>query len=111
MEELLIRIEAATGPERALDTDIFAELGLGKDWMRTSREVQKVWSERYTASIDRAVTLVPKGCDLFVTAIRRQEGRFSAGIFPTDDPYCEYGEAATPALAICAAALRARDAS
>jgi hypothetical protein len=115
------RCEAATGPDWKLDGLIADELSdwenLGGHW-----EQHKVSGERrrtsyppaplYTASIDAAMTLVPEGyrvtslaetvveCDQPWRAIlweRRQN--------PKRRPF---GDGATAALALCAAALRAR---
>jgi len=105
LEELADRCEAATGPSHELDlavADACYTHGFGGVNYDPS-----LWVERYgghTASLDAAMTLVPEGC------------------FPLLDwtgPHCRmrdqlsrdidgHGFAATPALALTAAALRAR---
>ena len=96
------RAEAATGPDRNLDADIMRAIGLAglkADYA----------PHPYSASLDAAMTLVPEGwavlmafseqravCDVH-TAPLGQHGTWPA-----------HASAATPALALCAAALRAR---
>ncbi|NBC37328.1 hypothetical protein GTZ99_12285 [Novosphingobium sp. FSY-8] len=131
------RIEAATGPDRELDCLIAAEIGLHIDGCRHSISemltmfgigslVETSMSNNsvlktipsYTVSIDAALTLLPEGwaidrlnmwpgapscCDVVGTH-DHNGGRwhnFSDGE--------ARGKAATPALALCAAALRARE--
>lgn len=63
---------------------------------------------RYTASIDAAMTLVPEG---FTGLIPVRGGKLEeAWLWPTDGTMMKgfRVSAATPALALCAAALRAR---
>ena len=112
--ELAERCEAATGPDAALDREIWLkavadkeqrflvevgrdahgdkEANFRTDWMADGA--------RYTASIDAALTLVPEGSSWML--IRHSEGFTLAKA--GSDP-CK---GATPALALCAASLRAR---
>lgn len=96
--ELAARCEQATGPNFQLEQDI----GAATDW-----DLPTVPAPNYTASIDAARRLVPEGwsftlyahlenahCDLF-------KGHPSKGLIEVED-------AATPALALTAACLRAR---
>lgn len=87
------------------------------------RHVEGVSHKRYTASLDAAMTLVPEGC---VWLVRQSTGSDAitngkplgvgfANVHPEDDVWSRGGSrvqwtvwAATPALALCAAALRAR---
>ena len=121
------QVEAATGPDRELDRAIIdaistdynfgtrsSGLTYGKAWDQCPYEEWTVdggvvgHAPDYTASIDAAMTLVPEGWqmidgqDVPERSFRRltlNKGGFS--------PYFQ-GLAATPALALCAAALRAR---
>ncbi len=131
--DLIARVEAAEGPDRGLDADI--ELALG-NWTPEHHEAwhrfqecgeaanppfcQPVDPQRLTGSLDAAMTLVPEGC-LFV--VRTVWDKMKPAGFGSVSIY-EKGEfggherlywmaehqavAATPALALCAAALRAR---
>lgn len=115
--ELAERCEKATGPDRELN----AAIGSALYQMKVGREVPGIEGcahEPVTASLDAATQLVPEGW------------RWMAGQreFPHCRAYVENGElafagagmrrnpkrkwfevtAATPALALCAAALRAR---
>lgn len=118
MTDLATRIEQTTGPDRELDQ----EIGV---WFRNLTSERRVIAvancPRYTASLDAALTLVPEGwlwqvgayakgnvCNpAYYRAVLRQWRRM-------DDGELEWprlaGVAATPALALCAAALRAREA-
>jgi hypothetical protein len=105
--DLAERCEAATRPDRELDAEIALATGAVKvinGWRYNSanraREV-----EHFTASLDAAITLVPDGCDWLIN---------TRGIFAqvwerkaVGDGSWEARTAATPALAMCAAALRA----
>jgi hypothetical protein len=90
---------------------------------RVSDDMQVRYSPpAYTASLDAALTLVPEGLEWELLALDAARdprfGRFQARIMLltyAEDPE-ELGpqaiaNAATPALALCAASLRARDAA
>ena len=113
--ELAERCEAAQGPDRGLDMLICTALNTGR---RT--DPRDPGPDRFTASIDAAMTLVPKHlmewevC-AYDAARDPRFGRFQSRIKLlnyADDPD-ELGpqaiaNAATPALALAAASLRAR---
>lgn len=91
------RCEAATGPDRELDKRIFLHAG---DFSEALREMPPA----YTASLDAAMTLVPKGWYW-----RTDQGRNAGGAcFKADSHEQIFTLADAPALALCAAALRAR---
>lgn len=128
------RCEAATGPDRELDClthcavngwevryeglNIFADMGptmsrILVGWLDPGK-VQRNFSmtsnsmaRPYTASLDAALTLVPTDWHVDLRGVNRSWGAF---LNATADG--QFGEAsataATPALALCAAALRAR---
>lgn len=124
--ELAERVEAAEVGSDDLDRDIMRALGfsyrverrsigltygkawdmhLFREWVRGEEVVRESCVPRYTASIDAAMTLVPEGHDwLFNT-----RGVYSHVWEPKEvgDGYWQ-ARAATPALALCAAALRAQ---
>ena len=125
MLELAERCEKATGPEKQvdweypLDADIF-ETVKGPLWDKlyhqgalpcgapdeTCREYARQRAPRYTASIDAAMTLVPEG---WVESYQRRfDGRTTATCYRGGSGTLVDAEAATSALALCAAALRAR---
>lgn len=115
------RIEQADGPSRELDVEIFLTV-LGDGWrvqtdcalfpeqVQTGR-VQEVsgcgWrnSPAYTSSIDAALTLVPAGWFWSITMRGEKRGEFHACCV-RQGPLV-WHEGITPALALCAAALRA----
>jgi hypothetical protein len=99
------RCEQATGPDLEIDARIEAQLvGWKFDAMRESGyAVRDFEAPAYTTSLDAAMTLVPEGCSVHAFFQPRKIGhKVEIGC----GHVCE--KAATPALALCAAALRAR---
>jgi hypothetical protein len=130
------RCEAATGPDRELDIAICVAIDWRyDDWEegeRTAREMaarhgmawlvsrsvegyNSTWRHlpRYTASLDAAMTLVPEGHKCGVTQQDREKaseqwwGELRRGYWTSYDK-AFVARGATAALALCAAALRAR---
>lgn len=122
-EDLAARCEAASGPDRELDALAFRTFGAPVPFQFANKIVALVFDESeqcwfspigdmrirytppaYTASIDAALSLVPEGC--------WAEGSLSSPAAleihdpMTFDPLGQ-GWAATPALALTSAALRA----
>jgi hypothetical protein len=106
--ELAERCENVSGPEYGLEFDI--ALALRRDAHPP---------KPYTASLDAAMTLVPEGLG-WVAGYGRcsADEKLSAAMIapsalhpfdPVQEPIA-VAEAASPALALCAAALRAREA-
>ncbi len=83
--ELAERCEAATGPSYVLDLEIAEVIA----------PTELAWQPPYTASLDAAMMLVPDHDGWIIMGNSAKVGRQISG-------------AATPALALCAAALRAR---
>ena len=121
--ELLLlaeRVEAASGPDREMDLAI--AIMLGKAPANTIRgnvtgfcyfdEYSSpccVTIAQYTASLDAAMSLVPKGFG-FIAGTNLDNGKGQATVsFQERGNWYHCGRyAATPALALTAAALRAR---
>jgi hypothetical protein len=108
------RCEQATGPDKELDFTIdgfMLKHGPETDRIRNPRYVLP-----YTASLDAAVTLVPEGCDWHCQSNPSVNACW-ASVSPMkfDSKLQEWGSgmrrASTTALALCAAALRARAAA
>lgn len=114
LEALASRVEAAEAGSFDLDKAILAALGY--TWRGMAywyHDDTHTWpgSVTLTRSIDAALQLVPEGWDWL------REAWDTMTVYPErdrdsidHDRDCT-GKAATPALAICAAALRARSAS
>ena len=121
---LAARCEAATGPDRELDADIMLAIGI-EDAISgmTAAQARAKYPDAVatfcrvfdvpplTASLDAAVSLVPAGWDWEAHSFGLV--RVSPGV--KHPLYCKRGQpttkqttCATPALALCAAALRAR---
>ena len=100
--KLAERCEQATGPNFALELAIFSAL--------KPREYPSV-PRPYSASIDAAMTLVPEGALWLIGS--EPWGKPWARCYHVErameqpEGYGDAVEAATPALALCAAALRA----
>ncbi len=106
------RCEAASRADRAIDHDIALFVGA-----KASNGVLNI-APRYTASIDAALTLVPVGMgwtagwgqvlpnEPMGGAIVVRNARFIG--YDANYDAVAFGEATTPALALCAAAIRAR---
>ena len=112
--ELIEKLERADGPSRELDASIQrAFAGSPSDhWFADHKGV---WvsddsAPRYTASIDAALTLVPEG------ALWSAEAWDTNGVYPAHVRASAWvlgaprGYAATPAIALCIAALKAKEA-
>lgn len=125
-QELLERVEAATGPDRELDRDILKALptptdGWGSVWPEhitwDSLTLLSPWAAPITASIDAAVALVEKmlpGRDVNLEIGNVGADRVTDAYISGADGYFEepktpdaHGYGITPALALCAALLRA----
>lgn len=121
--KLAEQAEQAEGPSRELD----AETAKAAGWKFVGRESYGQWRginpaigkrrnvPRYTASLDAAMTLVPKGWRIY-SADFSIKGRFSwtlmadRPVYEEDDsaPF-QGGVATAPALALTAACLRAKE--
>ena len=113
--ELAAKCEAAAGPDRALDSAIwYAVVERIEPGERRDRDMVGRWPA-YSASIDAAMTLVPEGM-LYALANAHVDdprgehsvGKGSAIVGPPMMRDGEPTQAATAALALCAAALKAR---
>ena len=99
---LIARVEKVTWPNFTLEVDIAEAVG---------RRQLRLPTPAYPASLDAAMTLVPEG---WFVMLGYQNGGQSAGASLTEYPAWQnrgrnaQGTAATPALALVAAALRAR---
>ena len=106
MTSLLTRLQEATGPSFALDCGI-AHAILGEAVARDTYPP-------YTASIDAALTLVPDEWASWWALGRGLVSAYYAHLRRYPDSGAEYqtieGNGATPALALCIAAIKAREA-
>ncbi len=100
------RCERACGPDRDLDAQISLAVG---GYSETKSRYQP---EPFTASLDAVMSLVPERC-IFGCGSKDATYRSWAWVGPDEPPNGseEIAAGATPALALAAAALRARAAS
>jgi hypothetical protein len=110
--KLAERCEAASGPDRELDREIALTFGhpwdYAADWGPRGHDRPTAFP--YTASIDAAMTLVPEGPGRGCFAMSRDRFKRTHCSVWTDAEFNRkvISAGATPALALCAAALRAR---
>jgi hypothetical protein len=97
------RCEQAAGPDAGLDLAIWTSL-LDTPGFRPPSP----WRTDYTASLDAALTLVPEGCGYQIISGFDEGGLSHASVYVPEIDNGERGDSATTALALCAAALRAR---
>lgn len=118
LRAIAYRCEAASGPDRELDHAIYEALGnpVVRCASASTHGTDLVnWAPFYTASLDAAVTLVPSGWAFSLGSLMGLplERRWRCHLRDHNEPYnpatCSWidSDLTTPALAICAAALRA----
>lgn len=136
MSELIERLEKARGPDRRLDAQIVVALDIRPDWCgkkghlwvdekdhpndppirlnelggRNSRGNPPIGHyAKYTSSIDAALTLVPEGWEWSVSGGPNtiSSAMLCRGGDHQDDEEIDC-EGATPVIALCIAALKAR---
>jgi hypothetical protein len=128
-QELIARLEAATGPDRELDAEIALAIGIVRDRDGDCFFGHRYYSvmvlERgyydieggapelphYTASIDAALTMMPELWNYVIGSPGIEEtklDKWCVNIAMHPDDRGDLTFAPTPALAICIAALKAR---
>lgn len=126
---LISRLEEAKGPDRELDAEIALAVLSGEiEWRQAqytgeSYPVRKYESrdhvlgfgrdpvESYTASVDAALTLVPSGWSVLF-AWNGETSICNIHLKPLGNPsglWPDAGKSTNPAIAICIAALKARE--
>jgi hypothetical protein len=121
LADLIAHLDAATGPDRELDEEIMAlRAGVIRE-VQNGRSVYHVGTRwvgvgdvpPFTASVDAAVTLVPDGWMWTVCGGEHRGGQGVAFMAPNGgnspaDRWIDDTGGATPAIALCIAALKAR---
>ena len=127
IQRLVERIEGASGPDRELDCDIALAVDGGEIiWLSANGTMDQYPARKYessmhvggfgkapvpcySSSMDAAISIVPKGrmwrCDFWPA--RHADKQIGSAFVAIDGETC-HGDARTSALALCAAALRAR---
>ena len=127
MTDLIDRLEEATEGSRDLDEQIALASGIrhrsrrdgrgrskGREWFVDSHGGVETWANHapyYTTSLDAALTLVPEGLGWQVWGEPKatKYGGEASIEHPTDGwHFCTEANGRTPALALCIAALKAR---
>ena len=101
MQDLIKRLEAASGPDRELDVSIAKRVGTYRMAPITSNDPY-FWILHYTASIDAALGLVPEGLPWELNSAAVAEIGMASG-----KPVIGIARGKNYALALCIAALRA----
>lgn len=113
---LAARCEQSSGPDRGLEADIALTQGWqelpGDNWIGPEAQIVV---PAYTSSIDTALTLVPENMGASVSRHGKRNDDCAAYVGKSDSDArgnfmtnTSTGEAKTMALALCAAALKAR---
>lgn len=117
--DLIGRLKAATGPDPDLDAEIW--MTLNPDWRSFARTKVGGWftkdgatrpASAYTDSIDAALTIVPMSLYWLIGCGKVTPGEplYGAQVLRHDGSVVAEAESdATPAIAICIAALKARN--
>ncbi len=115
MTDLIARLEGLSAPDRGIDLDLWWECKANRgssnapmpeDYRKSNLRMND--APRYTASLDAAMTLVPEGCDVSVNNSGGRAKMCWADVHPILRSPKIRAIAATPAIALCIAALRAR---
>lgn len=111
MKDLIQRLEAAEAGSRELDVEIAKLLGVYiRAWgLPPYHPTENV--SPYTTSLDAALTLVPEGLASAVGTMFGMSQPPWGVVWQANGRPMATCEAATPALALCIAALKAREAS
>lgn len=107
-DELIARLEAATGPSRDLDAGIAALCHPTDDQQYAAFENGRDYPDVYTSSLDAALTLVPEGWGLYSLGQCDEWWESEIGDASRAASEWWYGHSKTAAIAICIACLRAR---
>ena len=103
MSDLIERLEALTGPCRECDQEIGVFVRNLDRPESAPRIIGVANCPPYTASIDRAMTLVPDGAKLTF----QNHGDIAGRSLWLVEPNERFSSGATPAIALCIAALKA----
>lgn len=116
---LIERLQAAQGPDRELDAEIYELIGIDeqhcKSWCRQDGRTDltramfiRAWAPDLTASIDEAMTLVPEDSHFDISTHYSIANVYYYPDAAHGEGERYMGEASTAPIAICIAALRAR---
>lgn len=109
LADIIARLEKATGPDEAIDAEVWCVV-YAPDVVAIDHGAK---FPPYTTSIDAALTLVPNqpwiGPWSILSRGNSWEAEIGAGFHPRDVGYESRAKSnATPAIALCIAALKAR---
>lgn len=115
MTDLIEKLESATEGSRELDAQIATVLGFKVSWAGKAKHILMYWCPlgqpaarrvpRWTTSLDTALTLVPEEWHITISG---QNDTWAGRLEHMRKPE-QIGLAATPALALCIAALKAQE--
>lgn len=107
LADLIVALEATTEPSRALDARIYSAIYDLPDMGYESWSAVEAEAPRYCSSIDAALTLMPGDYGrLDIMLCERGRSYVARGV--CSQP-CYDSDGATPAIALCIAALKARN--
>lgn len=100
LEIVAARLEKEAGPCRVLDGLLAA------GFLLPVPDDPAGWPARFTASLDAAITLLPDDFHWEVKTAPHRRGYFCEAWAPTGKVVAAIGDAATPAMAVCAVAAK-----
>ena len=115
MSDLIARLEALTGPDREVDEAIACLIA--QPHPKHGKPIGMLYCARYTSLIDSALVLLPPGWEAHTLAFPQGAGRsYGFEIYPPSGHAAwkngsVIGRGANAAIAICVAALMARQAA
>lgn len=113
LPQLLARVEAATGPDRALDLDIARTLApdviVSKQYGGAGSPVEAFTYWKYTESVNAILALIDRALPGAWWRVEHRDPEKHTDWATCGPPGAqEQADAATPALALCAALLKAK---
>lgn len=109
MQDLIERLEKATGADRELDKDIYVLTTGGDPSEHRINWQYAQFLPRFTESMDAALTLVPEGWWWVLKLAPHRKGAFAElHSHKIGGGELAISDGTTPAIALCIAALKAR---
>lgn len=107
MTPLLTRLEAASAVDEHVVIALVLKHAKDQEWLTTHAYTLAMRRHSCGAYLDAVLPLVPEGAVWAISCSDSHEG-FRATVMPKAASHDRTVQAATPALALCSAALRAR---
>ena len=125
MTDLITRLSKLDAPDREVDVEIFIRFNIPAEragridyahgmvgwWPKDGPYVSAVTVPAYTASVDAVIALAERVLPKYGRFVRSDMHGHHAGVFTPYTMSVTEGSGATPAITLCIALLRAKEAS